>query len=588
MCVKAATCEKSCESLFSQGNDMNKAIAINEITISPCETFHLHRDLPLYSHRFNKVLKFHEPGLAPVISESGAYHINIQGESVYPSRFFRTFGFYQSLATVIDEKGWFHIRPDGSSITAARYAWCGNFQNNACVVKDFNNNFFHIDHAGNRLYTTHYQYAGDFRDDIAVIQNNQGLYTHITKQGHYLHPQWFLDLDIYHKGFARAKDEHGWFHIDGQGYAVYPERYAMIEPFYNGYARVTTTTGAILRINEKGHVTEQLLEPTMTEFQQLSSDIVGFWRTQTIKAAVELEVFDNLPASVELLSEAIAVSPTNTRRLLRALQELNLIYRQEQTFYPTTRAAFLSAKHPLSLNTAVKHWGEAHYLIWMHLAKSLQDEQAAYAKHFNQPLFDWLDADPLRLATYQQAMAAYARHDYQHLSHLLDFKGFHRVIDAAGGTGSLLHYILEDNPHVQGILLERPSVAQAIMIPPALQPRMQVQGFDLFSPWPAAQADAILLARVLHDWDDEPSLAILKHAYQALRAKGRLTIIEFLLAQQHCGGGMLDMNMLVVTGGKERSLEEFQILASTAGFNYVAKQSYGAYHMLHFTKSTDV
>lgn len=566
---------------------MNDVIAIDEITISPCETFHVYNESPLYSQRFTKVLKFHEPGLAPVITETGAYHINKQGEPAYKFRFLRTFGFYQLLATVVVEQGWFHIRPDGSNLTAARYAWCGNFQNNACVVKDFNQNYFHIDQLGKRLYPNSYRYVGDFRDDIAVVQNAEGHYTHITKAGCYPHNKWFMDLDVYHKGFARAKNEQGWFHIDSKGQAIYAEYYEMIEPFYNGYARVTTSTGAILRIDENGQVVEQLAEPKMTEFQQLSSDIVGFWRTQTIRAAVEVGVFEHLPASVMELSEATQVSPTNTVRLLRALQELQLVYLQNQTFYPTKRAAYLSAKHPLSLKPAVTHWGEAHYLIWMQLAKSLRAGQAAYAHHFEQPLFDWLDEDPLRLANYQQAMAAYARHDYEHLSRFLNFDNFECVIDAGGGTGCLLQYILENNSQLQGLLLERPSVAQSIEIPPSLQTRMQVQGFDLFLPWPA-RADAILLSRVLHDWDDASSICILKNAYQALATDGRLTIIEFLLEQYQSSGGMLDMNMLVVTGGKERSLEEFQTLAQTAGFKFADKQTYGFYHLLNFTKDKNV
>lgn len=550
--------------------------------LAPDNTHHLINNQPLYTKRFLAVQKYHAPGLAPVCDKHGAYHITTAGIPAYAQRFDKSFGFYEGRAAVVKDNSWWHILPCGEPLYAERYRWCGNFQNQACVVQDFKQAFYHIDLQGKPLYSARFRYAGDFRDGIATLQNDMGLYSHICQDGSYLHNKWFADLDVYHKGFARAKDEHGWFHIDAKGQALYSARYSMVEPFYNGYARVTSHTGAILRLDEQGNVVEQLCEPRMTEFQQLSADLVGFWRTQTIKAAVDLQLIPQLPATPEQLSHVIGINAANTIRLLRALQELQLVYQQNAVFYPTERAAYLLPEHPLSLCAAAKYWGESHYLVWLQLAKSLRTNQAAYAEQFTQPIFEWLDEEPNRLLTSHQTMTAYARHDYASLSRLLNFKDCDSVIDAAGGTGSLLQYVLEANSNLKGILLERPKVIELVSVPEHLQSRMQVQGFDLFTAWPA-QADVILLSRVLHDWDDAACTLILQQAKQTLTKHGRLIVIEFLLDKDSGQGGMLDLNMLVITGGKERGLTDYQTLAQAVGFSYVDKQSYGFYHLLYFT-----
>ena len=101
-----------------------------QIVVSQDETHHLVDDIPVYQERFLKVLKFHEPGLAPVISLMGAYHIDLTGRPSYPQRFLNVFGFYQGLAAVEDATGCYHIHPDGTPAYIQRYRWCGNFQNN--------------------------------------------------------------------------------------------------------------------------------------------------------------------------------------------------------------------------------------------------------------------------------------------------------------------------------------------------------------------------------------------------------------------------------------------------------------------------
>ena len=232
---------------------------IEEIKVSDDNTHHLLNNKPLYKKRFTHVLKFHQPGLAPVIDNSSAYHIKVNGEPAYSKRFIRTFGFYFDKAAVITEDGWSHIDARGELIYTEKYQWVGNYQNNICMVRNKDGHYFHIDHHGNRLYNEDMLYAGDFRDDIAVIRKQNGLCTHIYSNGKLIHNKYFIDLDVYHKGFARARDKKGWFHINLDSKPCYKHRFMMIEPFYNGFALVEDFEFNKLIINEKGEVIHKIV-----------------------------------------------------------------------------------------------------------------------------------------------------------------------------------------------------------------------------------------------------------------------------------------------------------------------------------------
>ena len=112
--------------------------------ISEDASHHVYRGQPAYEPRFHQVLKFHEPGLAPVLDGSGAYHIAPDGRPAYEARHTRTFGFYEGLAAVHAEDGWFHILPNGSPSYEERHSWCGNFQESRCAVRESDGDYLHI------------------------------------------------------------------------------------------------------------------------------------------------------------------------------------------------------------------------------------------------------------------------------------------------------------------------------------------------------------------------------------------------------------------------------------------------------------
>lgn len=224
-----------------------------DIQISYDNTHFLFNGKPIFDKTFIEVLKFHSPGLAPVLDNSGAYHIDSNGNELYSNRYSRTFGFYCNRASVIEDNRWFHINEKGDKVYSAFYSWTGNYQEDICTVRNSDTHYFHIDLNGNRIYAQNYIYAGDYKDGIACVKSQDGFYRHIDKNGKLINDKSFLDLGVFHKKFATAKDTNGWFHIDKQGNEVYKERYLIIEPFYNGFALVTTFEKNKIIIDENGN-----------------------------------------------------------------------------------------------------------------------------------------------------------------------------------------------------------------------------------------------------------------------------------------------------------------------------------------------
>lgn len=222
------------------------------LAVAPDRSHHTSEDgTAAYAERFDEVLKFHAPGLAPVSRGGKAWHIHADGSAAYPRRFARTFGFYEGLAAVEGEQGWHHITPSGLDAYAQRYAWCGNFQEGLCPVRLPDGTYRRLRQDGS-LAPGSWRYAGDLRDGIGVVQGDDGRSTHVDLHGHEVHGVWFLDLDVFHKGFARARDDGGWTHVDRLGRPISRRRFASVEPFYNGQARVERFDGALEVIDEAG------------------------------------------------------------------------------------------------------------------------------------------------------------------------------------------------------------------------------------------------------------------------------------------------------------------------------------------------
>lgn len=534
---------------------------LSEIKVSACNTHHIIENKPLYSPRFHSVLKYHSPGLAPAINSSGAFHIDLKGRAVYEKRFKKTFGFYCSCAAVESVEGWGHINLKGQPLYPEKYAWCGNFQENICVVRDKEGNYFHIDFYGKRLYSENYFYAGDFKDGIAVVCNGDGKSSHINSQGQLIHNKWYERLDIFHKGFARAKDDRGWFHITKDGIPAYDYRYAEVEPFYNGQGYAQTHKGDLVVLDEGGEIIHEVFCAHKNFVGELSGDLVSFWKSETIKVSLELGLLDLLPASIEQISVKLKIPENKAERLLKALGEVELVEKVSDIWSLTPKGQLLVPSDEAFMAAASRMWLKVQH-EWSHLKQKLFQKIGSHHLTFKEK-----STDENELSIYRRALEGYAREDFEDIAKWSLWK-HHPTLVAFGQTGiTLLSEILKNNPSLKGTLVhENRPLYHADFPGKSLQNRLKQIFISYNQEW-TLTAEAILMPRFLHYFPDEEALDLLKKVYQVLPKGGKLYIFEMLLSCEGYGGGLLDLNMLVESGGQLRTFKQFQVLLKQAGFD---------------------
>jgi carbamoyltransferase len=282
------------------------------------------------------------------------------------------------------------------------------------------------------------------------------------------------------------------------------------------------------------------------------AELLVTWRSDAVHAAVESGLLSLLPLTDGQLVDV-------QRRLLAALGEMGLVEKVANRWSTTVRGALLRDDHPSSLAPVARYWAGDGRAPWHSLVRALHDSAWRPTDPFAEQAHD-----PARVQAYHAAMRVYALRDYAGVPHALDPD--HRlVIDAGGGHGALAEAVLRVHGMTEAMVLDRPEVVAQAIVPADLRGRLRHVGFDLFATWPT-RADAIVLARVLHDWNDTQAKTILEQARAALEPGGRLYVVERLRQPGGHDGALLDLHMLLSTGGRERTRQEFKRLLNESGF----------------------
>jgi carbamoyltransferase len=320
------------------------------------------------------------------------------------------------------------------------------------------------------------------------------------------------------------------------------------------------TTAAALGVDLlwHGHGLERVAASVVSpvEFDAVATDLVS-WRTDAVHAAVTSGLVDRFPLGPELAAEPEAV-----RRLVHALGELGLARRDGVTWVLTSRGRLLAEEHPLSLGPAARYWAETGRAAWARLPAAVGD--AAFAP--GDP-FVAQAGTPESVRAYHRAMAPYAARDYRDLPTVV--YPCETLLDAGGGLGVAARLLLNAAVAARAVVLDRSEVTGLGAVPPELDGRLSFEAFDLFHPWPAC-GDAVLLARVLHDWGDAEARTILRRARSALTPGGRVYVVEMVRPEEGFDGALLDLHMLLATGGRERTRAEFEALLADAELRLTA------------------
>jgi len=287
-----------------------------------------------------------------------------------------------------------------------------------------------------------------------------------------------------------------------------------------------------------------------------------------LHAVAALAVADHVgeaPVPVEALAGSCAVDPDALDRVLRLLAAHGVFERTPAGYRHTAASAVLRDDHPTSMGAFAQMMGLP--LVWGSLAElegTVRTGRPGAETVDPRGIWGYLQDRPAEAAVFGRAMTAKAGADVAAVLAAYDFTGFETVADVGGGRGHLLHAVLETAPGAAGILFDLPEVVDALALP---HPRMTPAAGDFFvDALPAA--DAYVLMDVLHDWADDQCGAILSAVRRAASPGATLLVIEGVLPADRPDrrASTLDVVMLSVTGGRQRTAAELDDLFARAGF----------------------
>jgi hypothetical protein len=302
--------------------------------------------------------------------------------------------------------------------------------------------------------------------------------------------------------------------------------------------------------------------------------ITGFWVSQAIYAVAKLGIADLVkegPKPCEDLAQAAGMHPRMLYRLLRALASVG-VFREDKAgrFGLTPLAEYLQSGVPGSLRSFAIMQSELQYRAYGELLHSVKTGETAFNLVCGQELFPYLTQHPTAAAVFDEAMTNYTMQVAPAILAAYDFSQFGMLVDVGGGYGTLLTAILTAHPALRGVLFDLPHVAEDAkkrLAAAGLAERCAITAGDFFAAVPAS-GDAYLLKWIIHDWDDERAVTLLKNCHQAMAARGKLLVIEAVIPPGNTPflHKWMDLTMLVIVGGHERTEADYRALFEAAGF----------------------
>jgi hypothetical protein len=304
----------------------------------------------------------------------------------------------------------------------------------------------------------------------------------------------------------------------------------------------------------------------------------GFYISRALYVAAKLGIADLLaggPRPAAELAEATHTHAAALRRVLRLLASVGVFAEHaDGRIALTPLGDCLRTGVPGSMRAAVQLFGGGAQNAWTDLMYCVETGEPAFRRSGESDPFARMRENPEEAANFDAAMADFTKMVAVAVAAAYDFSAFETVVDVGGGNGTLMIGILQANPHLRGVVFDRPDVvarAEQNLAGAGLSARCSAAGGDFFAGVPSG-GDAYLLKHVIHDWNDERAAAILQSCRRVMTPQAKLLIVEGIyppriedsLASR--GAAANDVNMLVCTGGRQRSEAEFRTLFGAAAF----------------------
>ena len=305
--------------------------------------------------------------------------------------------------------------------------------------------------------------------------------------------------------------------------------------------------------------------------------ITSYWVSCGVHVAARLEIADHLAPGPMKIGELAAAAGANAPTLYRLMRMLASegVFRETEgmRFENTALSEPLRKDAPGSMHGFAVMMVDGYNLdAYKSLLDSVRTGETAFHKVFGMRAFEWLASHPVQAREFGQAMTSISGMENPAVAEALDVAGIARLVDVGGGHGSLTAAILRRHPGLRGVVYDRPEVVEnakkdVFVTAAGVAERCELVAGSFFESVPSG-ADACIMKYILHDWEDELCVRILTNCRRAMGPKGKVFVVDNVIppGNDPHWGKLLDINMLVLAGGRERTREEFERIFAAAGF----------------------
>lgn len=302
---------------------------------------------------------------------------------------------------------------------------------------------------------------------------------------------------------------------------------------------------------------------------QMAAMLMGYWACWTARAVADLSIADHLAhgnLTAAEVAEREGSDADATLRLMRAAVATGLLTQEAAGRFGTTPLLdTLRADHPKSIRAGILSM-MGNWLPWRDLEAGIRTGKTPSSKAFGGSMFDYFAAHPDEADIFTGAMTATTGQWGAAMADVLDTTGVQCAVDVGGANGSLLRLLQQRNPALRGIIYDKSNIrafAEAAVAQSGLADRTQIVVGDFFESVPPG--DLLLLKFILHDWSDNQCLRILRNCRASLAPGGRIAVMELIVREENPFAALNDLNMFVMSPGRERSLDEYDALFERAG-----------------------
>jgi hypothetical protein len=307
----------------------------------------------------------------------------------------------------------------------------------------------------------------------------------------------------------------------------------------------------------------------------LAQLVFGKCISMAVSVAAKLRVADLLADGPKPLADLACETKTHAPslyRVLRALAAAGVFAEQaDGRFALAPMGEYLRTGVKGSLRGVADYCGsDWSWRTWGQLLETVRTGRTAFDSVFGEPCFDYLAKHPDESAVFNEGMTGFSSNIAPAVAEAYDFSPFKTVVDVGGGHGVLLNTILQAYPGVNGIVFDSPHVvvgAEDALRKAGLTGRCRAVGGDFFRGVPAG-GDAYLMKHIIHDWPDDKAATILRNCRKGVSPGGKLLLVELVLAAGNAAdlGKVIDLEMLVIASGRERTEVEYRQLLAGAGW----------------------